>query len=81
MRLEVRVGPQSEAHRLIRDAIAKALVEMRADWPNGWVYLGRSLMELKRRHEAYDMVTRAMAKFPVDVMLPRNNSFAPHQAK
>ena len=50
--------------------IASALVTMRPDWANGWIYKASSLTELNRHEEAYETLSAAAARFPSDEIIP-----------
>lgn len=46
--------------------IARALIKLAPDKPEGWIYTANSLRELKRHEEAYDTLIQAADKFPED---------------
>jgi tetratricopeptide (TPR) repeat protein len=49
--------------------IARALVTMRPDWANGWIYKASSLTELNRHQEAYETLSTAAERFPADEII------------
>jgi predicted Zn-dependent protease len=49
--------------------IASAIVTMRPDWGNGWIYKASSLTELGRQQEAYETLNAAAARFPDDEII------------
>lgn len=49
--------------------IATALVKIRPDWPNGWIYRSSSLFELNRHQEAYETLSKAASRFPADEII------------
>ena len=49
--------------------IATALVKVRPDWPNGWIYRASSLTELNRHQEAHEVLSEAAARFPSDEII------------
>jgi tetratricopeptide (TPR) repeat protein len=49
--------------------IASAIVTMRPDWANGWIYKASSLTELYRHQEAYETLSAAAVRFPADEII------------
>ena len=49
--------------------IASALVKMRPDWPNGWIYRATILNEMNRNLEAHETLSTAVSRFPEDEII------------